>query len=112
VAVYSGHTAAARYWRLTEFLRGQLPAWMTLQSLSALFLIAARPGIAQSDVKLSLGLTTDQCSRLVGILGSGYRKEEGLRLVVARQDAADRRQQRLYLTRRGESLIERAERHY
>jgi DNA-binding MarR family transcriptional regulator len=83
---------------------------MPAQTLQALLLIAAEPGIQQRKLREKLDVASSTAARIVARLGEWERYHvQGAQLVMAERDPQDRRQQLLWLTPKGQKVVKQLE---
>jgi DNA-binding MarR family transcriptional regulator len=86
---------------------------MHLPTILVFMQVAMQPGIQKPYIQRKLGLSTSACSRHIAILThEGYtrKKRAGFGLVWTDFDPDDSRQKRVWLTPKGASLVESAQR--
>ena len=86
----------------------QVDQEMPSQRIVLFLLVASRPGMRMSDVAKKLGLSSSAVSRNLSELskwGIGINKP-GVDLLYAEENPQDRREKMIYLTPKGERLVE------
>lgn len=80
---------------------------MTVLQAMSLFFIAANPGITQRRLYQSLGTSDSVASRTIAVLTDiGTAHTAALNLVTMKLNPEDRRERLLYLSARGERLVD------
>lgn len=91
--------------RALQRLRDVYPD-MTISQAQAFLLVGWSPGVLQRQLYDELGQTDSAMSRNIALLSDiGSRYKDGLDLIRLEVDPDDRRARRLYLTRKGERLL-------
>jgi DNA-binding MarR family transcriptional regulator len=92
---------------LFDLLRDLNPE-MPAQSALTLLLVAQSPGIAIGELQQRLNVASSTMSRNISIMSEHRGKgEAGLGLIETREDVMDRRIKRVWLTARGENVLNR-----
>lgn len=83
-------------------------AEMQAQTISILLQVAVNPGIAMRALEERTGLRSSSVSRNVTALSDLHRSgKPGLGMVVAKEDPDDRRSKQVFLTTKGNRVVER-----
>lgn len=99
------HSAARTVVAITRALRA-LDSEMQAQAIETFFTIAANPGIEMRELQTRTGLSSASMTRNIAYLGPYHKGREGLKLVEARERLEDRRVKQVFLTAKGERLLQ------
>lgn len=96
----------AQLFRALQRFRDLHPDVTALQ-VQVFLLVAETPGIPQSDLYKSLGVSDSAASRIIAILSDiGGRHTEGFKLIEVQVNPHDRRERRINLTTKGQRLAD------
>jgi DNA-binding MarR family transcriptional regulator len=90
------------------FLQGlrEVDPYIASQTIECLLAVAMRPGITMQDLSKDTGLAQSSCSRNIALLSKYHRLgKEGFDLVEAVDDPRERRRKIVYLTAKGQKLV-------
>jgi DNA-binding MarR family transcriptional regulator len=90
----------------------EVDPYIPTQTAECLLVVAAQPGITMQKLSESTGLAQSSCSRNVAMLSKYHRLgKEGYDLVEAVDDPRERRRKIVFLTTKGQRLINKALKH-
>jgi DNA-binding MarR family transcriptional regulator len=101
------HTAVAFLSALRE-----IDPYIPAQTIECLLVVAVNPGITMQKLSEQTGLAQSSCSRNVAMLSKYHRLgKEGYDLVEAVDDPRERRRKIIYLTTKGQKVVNTVMRH-